>query len=234
MTADKAKARDLLETAAKQGQPVAMYNLALLLIEGVVAKPDLKAAEAWMRKSADLGNADAAYAYAVMLDEAGTPGNDAAITRYMGEAARAGHVAAEVEYAIRLINGHGAPKDVAEAVKYLVKAAWSGNPVAQNRLAHLKVLGVGVPYDAVDAAKWHLLARAGGVPDLKLDELLAGLTPDEREAALRKAQSWPDVPLNPGPGGFNESALKSVMELRGPLDSPKPDTTPAPEKPAAP
>ena len=66
-------------------------------------------------------------------------------------------------------------------------SAEQGNPVAQNRLARLYANGAVVGSDPVQAAKWHLLARAQGVADPLLDDLLAKLSKDDQAAAEKRA-----------------------------------------------
>ncbi|MDR3494792.1 MAG: tetratricopeptide repeat protein [Ancalomicrobiaceae bacterium] len=230
---DKLRAKIWFEAAAKQDQPVALFNLAQLYNEGEVVRPNLDEARKLMRRSAELGNSEAAYAYALMLDDADEPSNEADIAHWLGVAAASGNVPAEIEYAIRLANGRGTPKDLPLAVKYLTRAAWAGNPVAQNRLAYLSLTGTGLPYDPIEAAKWHLIAKAGGHPDLDLDGFLATLKPDELNEAKERAASWPDRPVDPRPAGFAPKPdAAPAAALHGPLDEPRPLPTAAKDEAA--
>jgi TPR repeat protein len=216
---DKSKARDLFELAAKQNQPTALFNLAVLTIEGVVVHPDVALARDLMHRAAELGNAEAQYSYASMLDAANIPGREQEITYWMGAAARAGHVPAEVEYAIRLAKGKGAPADLDTAVLFLNRAAWSGNPIAQNRIAHLIAVGMGLPFDSIEAAKWHLIAKAGGVQDPQLEDLLASLKPEDLARARALAANWPYVPPDPRPTALQASGTDGPkFDLHGPLE----------------
>ena len=88
-----------------------------------------------------------------------------------------------------LANGKGVPKDEAGAVALLRLAAERGNAVAQNRLARAYSAGLGLPADRIQAAKWHILARAAGESDLKLDlmvDLAAPATNASRRKPLRR------------------------------------------------
>jgi len=89
-----------------------------------------------------------------------------------------------------LANGKGVPKDEAGAVALLRLAAERGNAVAQNRLARAFSAGAGLPADRIQAAKWHILARAAGESDLKLDLMVISLRPPERKQAEALAQEW--------------------------------------------
>ena len=69
---------------------------------------------------------------------------DPLAARWFGEAARNGHVGAQVEYGILLFNGRGVSKDEAAAAAGSPRAANADNPVAQFRLARLFADGRGV------------------------------------------------------------------------------------------
>jgi TPR repeat protein len=108
----------------------------------------------------------------------------------MSKAAGEGHADAQLEYAIMLANGKGVAKDEAAAVALLRVAAERGNAIAQNRLARAYSAGVGVTADRIEAAKWHILARAAGAADLRLDFLVMGLRRPERVKAEAQARAW--------------------------------------------
>jgi len=220
--ADKAHARSLFEAAAGQDQPTALYNLALMAIEGGTVAPDIAEASRLMRRAAELGNAQAAYSYALMLDSTNLPGNEKDITYWMGIAARAGNVPAELEYAIRLAKGRGADVDLDTAVLFLNRAAWAGNAIAQNRLAHLVATGIGMPFDSIEAAKWHLLAKSGGVQDPQLEDLLATLKPEELARARQLAADWPNMPQDTTPTPLQAPGSEAVkFNLSSPIEAPR-------------
>ena len=102
--------------------------------------------------------------------------DEAIAARWFGEAADAGNVSAEIEYAIRLFNGKGVPQDEAAAARWFQRAAQAGNPIAQNRLARILATGLGMPADGVAAAKWHYLARSAGKTDPWLDNFIDNLS----------------------------------------------------------
>jgi TPR repeat protein len=114
-------------------------------------------------------------------------------TRWLAAAAAGDNTDAEVEYAIALFNGLGVVRNEAAAAALLQKAARKGSPIAQNRLANILALGRGLPPDPVQAVKWHLIAKAGGVSDIPLDEFTQKQTPDVRTAAQKAAQPWIDA-----------------------------------------
>ena len=62
--------------------------------------------------------------------------------------------------------------------------------MAQNRLARLYAYGVAVKKDLVLAATWHLISRAAGIGDMRLDILLTQLTKTQRLTAEKAAENW--------------------------------------------
>jgi TPR repeat protein len=110
--------------------------------------------------------------------------------RWLAAASAGGNVDAMVEYAIALFNGTGVVKDETAAAALLQKAARKGNPVAQNRLANILAIGRGLTADPVQAIKWHIVAKAGGVGDIPLDEFAQKQKPEVRAAAEKAAQPW--------------------------------------------
>jgi uncharacterized protein len=98
-----------------------------------------------------------------------------------------------VEYAISLFNGVGIARNETAAAALLQKAARKGSPIAQNRLANVLALGRGLPADPMEAIKWHLVAKAGGVSDIPLDDFTQKQKPETRAAAEKAAKPWLDA-----------------------------------------
>jgi TPR repeat protein len=179
------KARPLLEQAARSGHPAALYQLGLLSLSGDL-QDSAKAAD-YFRRADEAGDYDATYALGLAYKEGRGVEKDAGKALDLLRKAADNHIsAAQTDYAIMLFNGEGAPADEAGAAKYFARAAAANNPVAMNRLARLYAFGRGVRTDQVEAMKWHILARSGGVPDERLDEMLRKL--DARDqAAVQEA-----------------------------------------------
>lgn len=184
---DPARAGALLEKAANAGHPAANYNLALALLATGRPQDDQRAIGCLrVAAAADLGDAQHALAVLYKLGR-GLTQDDGMAAEWMGKAAASGLVAGEVEYAIMLFNGDGVAKDERAAAKLFIRAANKGNAIAQNRLAKLYQLGRAVPPDLSEAAAWHLAARAQGLADATLDQLLERLTPEQRSRAAHLA-----------------------------------------------
>jgi len=107
---------------------------------------------------------------------------------FLAKAAAQGHADAMNEYAIALFNGDGVNKSEDGAAKLFLKAAHKGHAIAMNRVARLYAAGRGVKGDNIEAAAWHLTARKLGSSDQMLDDVLNGLTGEERAKAETRAQ----------------------------------------------
>jgi TPR repeat protein len=130
-----------------------------------------------------------------MLVEGGGVSQDiSAGAEEIGRAAKAGVVAAQVDYATMLYLGQGVKRDLAGAVRWYRQAAEEGNPVAQNRYAKLLAVGEGVDLNLEQAAMWRALARRQGLSDPSLDRLLVSIPPKDLAQAEEEARFWPDSP----------------------------------------
>jgi TPR repeat protein len=184
---DASRAGALLEKAAAAGHPAANYNLALTLL--AVNRPDAdKRAVACLEIAAKAQVSDAMYSLGVLAKQGrGMPASEEVAARWMKQAAEAGNVPGEVEYAIMLFNGTGVEKSETAAASLFRRAAWQGNPIAQNRLAKLYQFGLGIAPDTIEAAAWHLAARSQGLKDPALDDLFERLKPEQQARAARMA-----------------------------------------------
>ncbi len=111
------------------------------------------------------------------------------------DAAAAGDAGAEVELALRLVEGRGIAKDPHAAAQWFEQAAVRDVPIAEYRLATLYEKGIGVARDAQLAMSWYAKAANAGnaraMHNLAVmnAEGAAGGKPDYAEAAqwFRKA-----------------------------------------------
>ena len=182
-TVNREEAAKLLAAAAKLGHAAAAYDLGLLYLEGQLFPQDFTRAAELFRTAAQAGNPEAQYALATLYkDGRGVPKDLAEAARLLAAAALADNTDAQVEYAIALFNGSGVAKNERAAAALLAKAARKGNPVAQNRLANILAIGRGLHADPVEAIKWHIVAKAGGVSDIRSTSSCSKQTPEIRAA----------------------------------------------------
>ncbi len=208
---DRPEAARLLAEAAKLGHAVAAYDLALLHLEGQIVRPDLARAAELMRMAADAGNPQAQYALATFYKEGrGVTKDLGEAARLLGLAARSGHTDSEIEYAIALFNGTGIAKNESAAAGYFLKAAQKNNPVAQDRLAWMYATGRGIKAEPVEAARWHLIAKAGGIDDQPLDELIRNMKPTDRAMGENKAKPWIARMNSVGPTPFPTPPARTI------------------------
>ncbi|MEZ5853783.1 MAG: tetratricopeptide repeat protein [Hyphomicrobiaceae bacterium] len=195
---DLVRAGDLIEKAASKGHAEACYNLALLFLAGT-GKPENPArAFLLMRYAAEQGVVAAMYDLGTLYATgtgSGIEPNAFEAAKWIGAAAREHYAEAELEYALILFKGQGTPPDARRAVAYLKSASSKGLPVAQNRLARAYAGGIGVRANPVEAAKWHLIAKAGGVTDARLDEAFEKLSSADRLKAAQAAAQWREAIL---------------------------------------
>ena len=178
--------REWLEKAAAQNEPVASFNLALLLFASGTVSDEKKAVEL-LKIAAEAEVPDAQHALGVAyLKGRGIDRNAEEAAKWFFRAAENGSIAGEVEYAILVFNGAGGvAKNETVAAKLFLRAAYKGNAVAQNRISRLYLTGRGVPLNKVEAAAWHQAASVQGLPDPMLEDGLKDLTGDQRAAAER-------------------------------------------------
>lgn len=212
---NKKQAAQFFELAAAKNHAHAQYNLALLYAEGAIYPQDFGKVAFWLEKAAAQGHAQAEYDLgSLYASGTGTPKDEAKAAYWIGLAAKEGLPDAELEYAVILLRSAVPPKTpptggaagagpvplseaerrsrIVEGVRYLRTAAEKGNPVAQNRLAKAYVDGFQgeVERDPILAAKWHLIARASGATDGRMDLFVATLTPEQRAKATKAAEDW--------------------------------------------
>ena len=98
-------------------------------------------------------------------DGNGVPRTRRRAARWFAEAANAGHVPAEVEYAIRLFNGIGSRQGRGRPPRSGSSAPpTSATPSPRTGSPGFWPTGAGMPADPVAAAKWHFLAGAPARP----------------------------------------------------------------------
>ena len=71
-------------------------------------------------------------------------------------------------------------------------AAEKGIPGAQNRLAWIYAEGVMTSKNPLEATKWRYIAKAQGIADDKLDQLVAHYPANDRTTAQQRANEWLD------------------------------------------
>jgi TPR repeat protein len=129
---DLPRARRLMQKAAEQGNPGALYEAAQMADRGLGGDKNCKDAEKWARKAAEKGSLEAAQLTGE-LNLKGCDGNKnpAEAARWLRKAADKGSRDAAFSLGVLYFNGDGVAKDTGEARQWLEAAAAKGHPSAK-------------------------------------------------------------------------------------------------------
>ncbi len=149
--------------AARRGQPIGQYNLAMMKFNGEGTKEDVAGSVRWLRKAAEAGFALAQYNLALLYENGnGVERSQTAASHWFLDAAEQGHVDAQLAIATQLLLGRGVPQDLAGAIHWYEQAAIAGNADAQYSLASFYEHGEGVVQDEGKALAWYAAAARQG------------------------------------------------------------------------
>lgn len=185
MEASYSEQIEMLQEAAKQGDPIAAYNL------GVISEDEerIDEAESWYRIAAAADDPDAATNLAnILIREA-----DALMTEaqeWLEKAAAAGQMQAQYTLATMNRNGQGTPVNIPAAIKWYTEAARQGMADAQLELAKIYYNGDVGAVDYSAARHWLEKSAAQGCAEA---EYGLGLLFFEGKACvpnLDRAISW--------------------------------------------
>lgn len=141
----------MLEQAAFEGEPSAMYQLSMIYLLGITREQDFEKAQYWYEKVMSLPEGDK-FGQALTL-----------LKQQFEAAAEAGD--AEMQCMVGLLyylGIYGAEEDNDKAMKWFRAAAEQGEPDAQLMLGIIYKEGQIVPQDLKEAEKWLRKAAAQG------------------------------------------------------------------------
>jgi TPR repeat protein len=170
---DDGRARQLIETAAFDGNVLARMWLARLYSRGRAGYPrdDARARAiagelvGAVFRQATAGNVEAMFLMGTAADEGlGVDEDPAAAVQWFTKAAAAGHTLAEHNLGNAYAAGRGVSADAALAVQWWQKAAAKGDAVTQLRLGEAYEQGKGVARNLDEARRWYADAAARGNP----------------------------------------------------------------------
>lgn len=186
---DIGTATEWYEKAAAQDVPEAVFQLAMILLDGGEEFGDTARARALTEQAADAGHRMAQFNFAQMLLAGDEEGQDVArAVSYYERAARGG--LADAQYAMAQVYRHGAggvAADQAEARRWLERAAGQGLDTAQIELGSWLVERSGES-DQKAGFAWLMRAATAGNPAAqnrvaKLYRAGVGVEPDRIQAA---------------------------------------------------
>jgi TPR repeat protein len=149
--------------AARAGEPIAQYNLAVLYALGDGIAQDYASAASWFRKAAESGNPAAQFNLAVMYERGfGLPADKEAAFGWYRRAAEHSYPAAEYNLALAYAEGRGTRADPNAAARWYHDAAVQGVVPAMVNVAILYETGDGVGRSLPDAYAWYRAAARRG------------------------------------------------------------------------
>ncbi|AKM30708.1 hypothetical protein AB870_12205 [Pandoraea faecigallinarum] len=163
-TGQQTQAREAFRRAAEQGNRLAQFDYAMMLLNGEGADADPSGAVHWLERAANAGMTQAQYVYARMFDDGYVVGKSIPQANLWYEkAARQGHVQAQAAIANEYFIGRGVPKDYKTAFTWYEKAARGGDLPSQYIVASYYERGYGVVTPDPERARlWYAKAAAQG------------------------------------------------------------------------
>jgi localization factor PodJL len=195
-----------LSMAAKDGDPLALFEIGARYTEGRGVANNFAEAAKWYKLSADKGFALAQYRLANFLEKGtGLAPDIKEAKRYYELAATAGNASAMHNLAVIYASGKDGAQDYAKAVEWFGKAAERGVSDSQFNLAILYARGNGAAPDLTQSYKWFAIAAKGGDKDAaqKRDEVANAMKPDQLERARAEVDLWKVTPLDPDANSAN-------------------------------
>ncbi len=191
VTKDAKKAEILMQKAAEAGVAMAQFNYAQMLMMRYPGEKGLDEAWPWFEKAAEAQLPDAEYAVSQILAN-GTlkiPRDDVKARDYLLRAARKNYDTAQLDLGTWLVEGRGGERNYDAGFRWLLTAARGGNIAAMARVARLYRDGIGTEGNPVEAAAWYIMARRSKLNAKDLDSFMDGLTDEEIQQAIARANS---------------------------------------------
>lgn len=182
-----------LVIAAKQGDPLALFEIGARYSDGRGVDGDFAEAAKWYRMAADKGFAPAMYRLANLYENGtGVERNVGTAKHYYAMAAEMGNASAMHNLAVIYASGADGVQDYPSAAKWFSRAAELGISDSQFNLGILNARGNGVPQDLEASYKWFAIAAKEGDKDAaqKRDEVANVMTPEQLEKARAAVDLW--------------------------------------------
>ena len=171
-----------LAEAVAAGDPKALFEVGLRLMEGRNATPAPEAAAKWFEASATRGFAPAQYSLGTLYEKGNGLARDTSAARdWYLKAASQGNVRAMHNLAVLYATGVDGKSDPKLAADWFEKAAEHGMTDSQYNLGILYARGAGVEQNLVESYKWFGVVAAAGDKDsaTKRDEVAKSMTAEQ-------------------------------------------------------
>ncbi|TWG85298.1 Sel1 repeat-containing protein [Cupriavidus gilardii J11] len=153
--------------AARQGNRLAQFNYAMMLLRGEGTASQPQQALVWLRKAADNQMTHAQFTMGELHERGDlVPKSLEEANRWYERAGAGGHIQAQVALATNYFIGRGVPRDYGKAFDWYTRAATAGDGGAQYIVASYYERGEpGVVERDIEQAKiWYARAAARGDP----------------------------------------------------------------------
>ena len=204
-----------LKQAALNGDPVALYEMALRTMEGRGVAREPRAAVAMFEKAGEKNFAPAQYRAGNAYEKGlGVPRDVEAARRWYQRAAENGNTRAMHNLAVLMAEGGGGKPDYASAMTWFQKAAEHGVRDSQFNLAVLYARGLGTTQDMARSYTWFAIAAGQGDDEAakKRDEVGTRLQPADLTRAKTSAERWRAAPSIPAANEIPASSSSSSLE----------------------
>ncbi|UTS87806.1 caspase family protein [Rhizobium anhuiense] len=149
------KAAEIVQVAAKKGDPYALHSFGNALYYGRGIKADQQQGLRMMLQAADLGHTYAMNALGyIFLNGVNVPADPERGIRFYEAGVERNDIYSENNLALVYRFGKGVPQDLAKAHDLFMRAAEGGQPYAPTNLGRMYRDGIGVAPDKAAAVKW--------------------------------------------------------------------------------
>ncbi|WP_062217300.1 peptidoglycan-binding protein [Aureimonas sp. D3] len=186
-----------LKTAAVEGEPMALFEVGLRVMEGRAAPSDPKAAMAWFGQAASRGYAPAQYSVGTLFEKGNGVARDTGAARdWYRLAADQGNIRAMHNLAVLYATGIEGASDPKAAAGWFLRAAQHGMRDSQYNLGILYARGVGVEPNLGESYRWFRIVGAAGDKDAqnKMEEVGKSLAPELRAQIDAETAAWKPEP----------------------------------------
>lgn len=186
-----------LRQAAAQGDPNALFAVAVRYTEGKGVTPDLAEAARYYRRAAEAGLAPAQYRLGSLYEKGRGVERDLEAARdWYARAAKQGNAKASHNLAVLYAEGISGNPEFRDAAHWFKTAANFGLTDSQYNLGILYARGLGLEKNLVESYKWFALAAEQGDADAanKRDELANMLSKEQLAEARLAVETWQQAP----------------------------------------
>ncbi|EAU42819.1 hypothetical protein FP2506_08256 [Fulvimarina pelagi HTCC2506] len=179
--------------AARSGDPKALFELGLRLMEGRIVSSDAAKAAEWFERSAKLDFAPAQYSLGTLYEKGNGVERDTVKARdWYLNAAKNGNVRAMHNLAVLFATGVDGKSEPDLAADWFIQAANHGMTDSQYNLGILFARGAGVEQNLSESYKWFAIVGQSGDNDAqeKRDEVAESLSPEQLEEAKASVESF--------------------------------------------